>query len=289
MQMTQLFDLEGKVAIVTGGNGGLGLGMATGLAAAGANIVVAARNPAKTAAALAQIEAEGAQALGISVDVTEESDINGMTPKPVTSSLTPTAPKPDGDLCELPFRGRSGSLTPCGRGRGVRGPPRASAARWSRKPRSDRWRHNAPRPPERLLRGTASIGTRGYLAGPPTPIPEEHAQAASVDAGIPRRAAPAHPPAPDSSFMWGAVSIATRGDLAGPPRPRPNDGGVSRIPRCPLLLLAWRGSRTALDGRAEARRPSPPPSPARGEGAGARAPCTRSALRPVPEALRKGL
>ena len=78
MQMKQLFDLEGKVAIVTGGNGGLGLAMATGLAAAGANIVVAARNPAKTAAALAQIEAEGAQALGISVDVTEESDISGM-------------------------------------------------------------------------------------------------------------------------------------------------------------------------------------------------------------------
>ena len=78
MQMKQLFDLEGKVAIVTGGNGGLGLAMATGLAAAGANIVVAARNPAKTAAALAQIEAAGAQALGISVDVSEESDINGM-------------------------------------------------------------------------------------------------------------------------------------------------------------------------------------------------------------------
>ena len=76
--MKQLFDLEGKVAIVTGGNGGLGLAMATGLAAAGANIVVAARNPAKTAVALAQIEAAGAQALGISVDVTEESDINGM-------------------------------------------------------------------------------------------------------------------------------------------------------------------------------------------------------------------
>ncbi|MYA19963.1 MAG: glucose 1-dehydrogenase [Chloroflexi bacterium] len=76
--MKQLFDLEGRVAIVTGGNGGLGLAMATGLAAAGANIVVAARNPDKTAEALAQIEAEGAQALGIAVDVTEESDIDGM-------------------------------------------------------------------------------------------------------------------------------------------------------------------------------------------------------------------
>ena len=76
--MTQLFDLEGKVAIVTGGNGGLGLAMATGLATAGANIVVAARNPDKTAAALAQVEAAGAQALGIAVDVTEEADIDGM-------------------------------------------------------------------------------------------------------------------------------------------------------------------------------------------------------------------
>ncbi len=76
--MTQLFDLEGKVAIVTGGNGGLGLAMATGLATAGANIVVAARNPDKTAAALAQIEAAGAQALGIAVDVTDEADIDGM-------------------------------------------------------------------------------------------------------------------------------------------------------------------------------------------------------------------
>ena len=76
--MKQLFDLEGKVAIVTGGNGGLGLAMASGLAAAGASIVVAARNPDKTAAALAQIEATGARALGIAVDVTEESDIDAM-------------------------------------------------------------------------------------------------------------------------------------------------------------------------------------------------------------------
>ena len=76
--MRQLFDLEGKVAIVTGGNGGLGLAMASGLAAAGASIVVAARNPDKTAAAVAQLEAAGGQALGIAVDVTEEADIDGM-------------------------------------------------------------------------------------------------------------------------------------------------------------------------------------------------------------------
>jgi 2-dehydro-3-deoxy-D-gluconate 5-dehydrogenase len=50
-----LFDLSGRVAIVTGGNGGIGLGMARGLAAAGARIVVAARDPAKSEKALAEL------------------------------------------------------------------------------------------------------------------------------------------------------------------------------------------------------------------------------------------
>ena len=54
-----LFDLTGKVAIVTGGNGGLGLGMALGLASAGANIVVAARDQEKTRQAVHQLEALG--------------------------------------------------------------------------------------------------------------------------------------------------------------------------------------------------------------------------------------
>ena len=42
-----MFNLKGKVAIVTGGNGGIGLGMARGLASAGARIVVAARSTEK--------------------------------------------------------------------------------------------------------------------------------------------------------------------------------------------------------------------------------------------------
>lgn len=78
MTTGNLFDLTGKVAIVTGGNGGLGLGMALGLAGAGANIVVAARNPDKTAQALGQIEALGVQAKRLTVDVAEESDVRGM-------------------------------------------------------------------------------------------------------------------------------------------------------------------------------------------------------------------
>lgn len=68
------FDLAGKVAVVTGGNGGIGLGMARGLAKAGAGIVVAGRNLAKNAAAVHELEALGAEAIALKVDVTIEHD-----------------------------------------------------------------------------------------------------------------------------------------------------------------------------------------------------------------------
>ena len=78
MDFSKLFDLSGRVAIVTGGNGGLGLGMARGLAAAGANIVVAARDAEKTAAAVTELEGLGVQARGMATDVTREEDIREM-------------------------------------------------------------------------------------------------------------------------------------------------------------------------------------------------------------------
>ena len=73
-----MFDLSGKTAIVTGGNGGIGLGIAVGLAQAGANIVVAARNERKTADAVRRIQALGAQAIGTTANVQRENEVADM-------------------------------------------------------------------------------------------------------------------------------------------------------------------------------------------------------------------
>ena len=68
-----LFDLKGRVAFVTGGNGGIGLGMAKGLAAAGADVVIAGRNETKAKNALAELAALGVRAEFVKVDVVEET------------------------------------------------------------------------------------------------------------------------------------------------------------------------------------------------------------------------
>ena len=83
MTSQNLFDLTGKVAVVTGGNGGIGLGISMGLAGAGANIVIAARSVEKTARALEDIRALGVEAHGITVDVTQEPAIQRM----ITSTI----------------------------------------------------------------------------------------------------------------------------------------------------------------------------------------------------------
>ena len=73
-----MFDLKERVAIVTGGNGGIGLGMAKGLAKAGARVIVAARNRDKSSAAVRELSALGSAALAIAVDVTDERSVEAL-------------------------------------------------------------------------------------------------------------------------------------------------------------------------------------------------------------------
>src|SRR5436309_10807285 len=75
----QLFDLSGKVAIVTGGNGGIGLGMARGLADAGAAIAVVGRNEAKSKQAADELAGRGAKAIAVTADVTDKKAVTAMT------------------------------------------------------------------------------------------------------------------------------------------------------------------------------------------------------------------
>ncbi len=73
-----MFDLNGKVALVTGGNGGIGLGMALGLAQAGARVVVGARNAQKSADAVQALKATGSDSFALAVDVTDEASVAAL-------------------------------------------------------------------------------------------------------------------------------------------------------------------------------------------------------------------
>ena len=77
------FDLAGKVAIVTGGNGGIGLGMARGLAGAGAAVAIVGRDEAKSTAAVADLVRSGARAISVVADVTDKDAVAAMAARVV--------------------------------------------------------------------------------------------------------------------------------------------------------------------------------------------------------------
>ncbi|MEJ6023430.1 SDR family NAD(P)-dependent oxidoreductase [Ramlibacter sp. PS4R-6] len=70
-----MFQLTGKIAVVTGGNGGIGLGMARGLAQAGALVVIAGRNAEKSREAAHELRREGCKAEAVEADVTDEGEV----------------------------------------------------------------------------------------------------------------------------------------------------------------------------------------------------------------------
>ena len=75
MAAPRMFDLAGNVAVVTGGNGGIGRGIALGLAEAGAAIAILARNEEKSRAVVGEIEKLGAKAAWFPLDVTKRADL----------------------------------------------------------------------------------------------------------------------------------------------------------------------------------------------------------------------
>lgn len=80
----KLFDLTGRVAIITGGSKGLGSAMAEGLASAGANLLLTSRNQDEVEATAAQIQSDyGNKVIGMAADVTDPDQVAAMTERAI--------------------------------------------------------------------------------------------------------------------------------------------------------------------------------------------------------------
>src|SRR3954451_18997593 len=73
--MSSILDLSGKVALVTGASGGLGLHFARTLGAAGAKVALAARRKEQLEANVGTISAAGREALAVAMDVTDAESV----------------------------------------------------------------------------------------------------------------------------------------------------------------------------------------------------------------------
>ena len=90
MSSTQLFDLSGRVAVVTGGNGGIGRGIALGLAQAGAAVAVLARNEDKNRRVTTELHALGVPALALKIDLAARGQLQPALDK-VEEALGPVS------------------------------------------------------------------------------------------------------------------------------------------------------------------------------------------------------
>jgi 2-dehydro-3-deoxy-D-gluconate 5-dehydrogenase len=90
MQSTNLFDLSGRVAVVTGGNGGIGRGIALGLAQAGSAVAVLARNEEKNQRVMDELKELGVPALAVKVDVSVRGQLQPAFEK-VEKTLGPVS------------------------------------------------------------------------------------------------------------------------------------------------------------------------------------------------------
>jgi NAD(P)-dependent dehydrogenase (short-subunit alcohol dehydrogenase family) len=90
MPPPKMFDLSGHVAVVTGGNGGIGRGIALGLAQAGAAVAVLARNEEKNQRVMSELQALGVAALAVRVDVAERGELQPALEK-VEETLGPVS------------------------------------------------------------------------------------------------------------------------------------------------------------------------------------------------------